>query len=435
VTFCALRHRPLGDSHNGVIDFDTVNINEGSAFDRSRLSAKQRSYYWLAASADLNTKKLSSLLLHQQRSSTREATELAPSQHYGVFAFNQLFNMSVSLFDIRLLDTDDTVHLTSKQTVDLTSIANIPAASFLGFSINGIFDQLVARKYEIDSTMMHTMTVIDGESVANVSISNKTGSENKFRVTLQVPVLGVYLMTTSIHCTARRQVNILGMVKSNYISSLFVECKSLIPSMRNTPAGLSLSRVATSFDAHLQQNDYVASSSALVNLAANDNHFVIINVAGSPFVSLSLVRYAVQLVLYKPVNADKKVAWSVVIASFTNDNTKKKIYITINVGGAYDSVSDSVIIPVTGVYYLMLAVNAPVGSPSRHRVMLNANTTVIEISRLRSTVFLVHGFGTTDKSIMQSLVTNDVLTYHFSELCMPSMCQVSFSGFLLYPTL
>jgi hypothetical protein len=44
------------DSHNGVIDFDTVNINEGSAFDRSRLSARQRSYYWLAASADLNTK-------------------------------------------------------------------------------------------------------------------------------------------------------------------------------------------------------------------------------------------------------------------------------------------------------------------------------------------------------------------------------------------
>jgi hypothetical protein len=72
-----------------------------------------------------------------------------------VFVLNQLFNLSISLFDIRLLDTDDTVHLTSKQTVDATSVANIPAASFLGFSINGIFDQLVAIKYEIDSTMMH----------------------------------------------------------------------------------------------------------------------------------------------------------------------------------------------------------------------------------------------------------------------------------------
>jgi hypothetical protein len=51
------------------------------------------------------------------------------------------------------------------------------------------------------------MTVIDGESVANVSKSNETGSENKFRVTLQVPVSGVYLMTTSIHCTTRHQVN------------------------------------------------------------------------------------------------------------------------------------------------------------------------------------------------------------------------------------
>jgi hypothetical protein len=74
---------------NEVIDFDTVNINEGSAFDRTRLSARQRSYYWLAASADLNTKQLSSLLLHQQRSSTRAATELAPSQQYGVFVLNQ----------------------------------------------------------------------------------------------------------------------------------------------------------------------------------------------------------------------------------------------------------------------------------------------------------------------------------------------------------
>jgi hypothetical protein len=125
VAFCAIRHRPLGDLHDGVIDFDTVNINEGSAFDRTRLSARQRSYYWLAASADLNTKELSSLLLHQQRSSTRAATELAPSQQYGFFVLNQLFNLSISLFDIRLLDTDDTVHLTSKQTVDATSVANI----------------------------------------------------------------------------------------------------------------------------------------------------------------------------------------------------------------------------------------------------------------------------------------------------------------------
>jgi hypothetical protein len=37
--------------------------------------------------------------------------------------------------------------------------------------------------------------------------------------------------------------------------------------------------------------------------------------------------------------------------------------------------------PLTGVYYLMLTVNAPVASPSRHRIMLNANTTALEVSR------------------------------------------------------
>jgi hypothetical protein len=133
----------------------TVNINEGSAFDRTRLSAKQRSYYWLAASAELNgTANQSSVLLHQQRSSTRAAIEHAPSQHYGFSVLNQLFNLSISLFDIRLLDTDDSVHLTSKQVIDANSVASeTTAASFLGFSVNGIFDQLVARKYEIDSTM------------------------------------------------------------------------------------------------------------------------------------------------------------------------------------------------------------------------------------------------------------------------------------------
>jgi hypothetical protein len=142
-----------------------VNINEGSAFDRSRLSVRQRSYYWLAASAELGTDKQSSLLLQQQRSSTRAATEHAPSQQYGFSVLNQQFNLSVSLFDIRLLDTDDTVYLTSKQIIDVTSAANETTASFLGFSINGIFDQLVARKYEIDSTMTQRMTAIDGESV------------------------------------------------------------------------------------------------------------------------------------------------------------------------------------------------------------------------------------------------------------------------------
>jgi hypothetical protein len=35
-----------------------------------------------------------------------------------------------------------------------------------------------------------------------------------------------------------------------------------------------------SFDTHLQQNDYVASSSALVNLAANNDQFVFGDVAG-----------------------------------------------------------------------------------------------------------------------------------------------------------
>jgi hypothetical protein len=55
VAFCATRHRPLGDLPDGVIDFDDVNINDGSAFDRSRLSARQRSYYWLTASAELGT--------------------------------------------------------------------------------------------------------------------------------------------------------------------------------------------------------------------------------------------------------------------------------------------------------------------------------------------------------------------------------------------
>jgi hypothetical protein len=102
---------------------------------------------------------------------------------------------------------------------------------------------------------------------------------------------------------------------------------------------------------------------------------------------ISLVRYAVQLVLYKPVNADNTVAWSVVIALPANGDTRSTTLVTINEGGAYDNVSNSVIVPVTGVYYLMLTVNAPVTSPSRHRVMLNANTTALEVSRPRSTVF------------------------------------------------
>jgi hypothetical protein len=97
---------------------------------------------------------------------------------------HQQFNLSVSLFDIRLLDTDDTVYLTSKQIANVTSAANETTASFLGFSINGIFDQLVARKYEIDSTMTQRMTAIDGESVYYTvskvpSVSTEAEKQNK----------------------------------------------------------------------------------------------------------------------------------------------------------------------------------------------------------------------------------------------------------------
>jgi hypothetical protein len=104
-------------------------------------------------------------------------------------------------------------------------------------------------------------------------------------------------------------------------------------------------------------NDYVASTSALVNLTANNDQFVFIDVSGS--VDVSLVRYAVQLVLYRPVNIDNKVAWSVVSSSSSNGDSRN-ILVEINEGGAYNNVSNSVIVPVTGVYYLMLSVYAPV---------------------------------------------------------------------------
>jgi hypothetical protein len=71
-------------------------------------------------------------------------------------------------------------------------------------------------------------------------------------------------------------------------------------------------------------NDYVASSSALVNLTANNDQFVIIDVSGSA--DVSLVSYAVQLVLYKPANADNKVAWSVISASLANGDTRNTIW-------------------------------------------------------------------------------------------------------------
>jgi hypothetical protein len=221
------------------LHFNAVAINEGSAFYRSRLSVRQRSYYWLAASAELGTEKQSSLLLQQQRSSTRATAEYAPSQQYGFSVLNLHLNLGVSLIDIRLLDTDDTVYLTSKQISDVTSAANETTASFLGFSINGIFDQLVARKYEIDSTMTQRMTAIDGESVHYTvskvpSVRDEAKSKNKSFITLQVPVSGVYLMTTSIHCTTRRQVNsTAAKVDSNNKKHSSVECMSYTKLLRD----------------------------------------------------------------------------------------------------------------------------------------------------------------------------------------------------------
>jgi hypothetical protein len=64
-------------------------------------------------------------------------------------------------------------------------------------------------------------------------------------ITLQVPVSGVYLMTTSIHCTTRNHVNSTAAEKNEKM--IFVLCKSesnsssLMTSV-NMLAGLTLNR-------------------------------------------------------------------------------------------------------------------------------------------------------------------------------------------------
>jgi hypothetical protein len=79
--------------------------------------------------------------------------------------------------------------------------------------------------------------------------------------------------------------------------------------------------------------------------------------------------------------------------------------------------------------------NAPVASLTRHRVMLNANTTALEENRPGSTVsYDWYDYDTTEKSTLLALTTYDALTCQFSELFEPSMHHyVSYSGFSLYP--
>lgn len=139
---------------------------------------------------------------------------------------------------------------------------------------------------------------------------------------------------------------------------------------------------------------------------------MLLDIGGS--LDVSLIRYAVQLVLYIPANVVNKVAWGVICASLAMSDIHNLTLVTINEGGACDNASNSVIVPVTGVYYLMLTVDAPLASPSRHRIMLNSNTTFFEIICQRSTAFYFN-YVTTDKSIILSLATSDVLTYHLSE--------------------
>jgi hypothetical protein len=54
-------------------------------------------------------------------------------------------------------------------------------------------------------------------------------------------------------------------------------------------AGLTLNSLTKDFD--VQKKDYVASSSALVNLTANNDQFVTIDVGGSADVSLVGMQY------------------------------------------------------------------------------------------------------------------------------------------------
>jgi hypothetical protein len=135
------------------------------------------------------------------------------------------------MFDIRLLNTDNIVYLTSKQFINVKPVAMEPTASFLVSVSTAYFDQLVARKYEIDSTMTQRMTAIDGESyytvskMANVSLEF-FGSVNSSFITVQVLVSGMYLVTTNIHCTTRYQVNSTAEIVSNNRTVLYFVCTS-----------------------------------------------------------------------------------------------------------------------------------------------------------------------------------------------------------------
>jgi hypothetical protein len=91
---------------------------------------------------------------------------------------------------------------------------------------------------------------------------------------------------------------------------------------------------------------------------------------------------------------------------------------------------------LAGVYYIMLTVNLPFATASKHVIMLNNITAVIEVVRqnaiLKTTNFsqLSHSYVTAERSILLQLAIGDSLVYHNKAL---KELLATFDGFLLYP--
>ena len=383
VTFLALisKFKPLSKSKsNHQLQFVDININIGNGLvNGTSFIAPRKGFYWLFYTVTWNG---------------RAASNYVMSGINPVYQFNRqhlVFKAKDTITQHALLELDNQQHLTmssNKPSLELT---------WAGFLIESVVTSSTSESIIVFEVLKLTSTDVFKE-LANKGAVWRSDNKRMF----MAPVTGIYYFNIAVR---------IGSKKSTTAWLIHRQQKTCF----------------TSFEDTTHDNEDIASRGCLIKATRDD---IIKYEATKIKTGIALWRGFLYMPGSKPT-----IAWYL----FNNATGKQTNHVrlfphqAINEGGAWNSSSNKIVIPASGVYFLELVgttdeISGPMSFDLRHK-----NGAVIMTLQ-----FLYSGnasFVTRSQATLHTLYTNDeifVISNSLSNWSGRSADGVSFAGFLLH---
>lgn len=393
--FSAVRIEPLKSTETSleVIKFDSVLANIGLAFKWNSVlkpsASDKPSYFWLAVAAALGENEmiyLDLVKLVPDDSANSNNDELP-------VRYASSLGGTYWLTDIVTMKSGDEIYLKAGSLTNIQQNNTTEILAMFGFSIDTIFNPFHVIKVAADVNGGQLVAYFDNERFN----ANFNGQESygvlEFSYDFVVNQTGIYVFSISVLCN---------YVAGNARCQCDVKKLPLLEYRTESP-GYGDEQISGVFIRFYTVHERITVKSY-----------------GK--------QHSLQAVLISP-RYTKPVVWAI-------HETTSSINVNVNIGDAVDPSSNvTVIIPLTGVYFMALSVHLQsFFVPGKLEVRCNGSKIVMQCS---FGVPLEISFRSVHKSSIVPLKVNDTLTFFVSTRNHNSnhnrQSHYQFAGFLLYP--